>query len=419
MDRHYSNRTLTQNGTITEAAVASGAELKGYSGYSSSINQTHASHANWDVITTGSAYLSLWFKSSGNSGHEDLIGFGRTNDAVTFFVRFNSAGTLTGYDRGATAADRTVSSSATYDDGVWHKMDFVRVSSTERYLYVDGVQVDSDTADAGSLSDDGNLPFAIGCNYDGSSNPAASSTLALAKFIKQAPTANQINKMYLDEYQLFLANAECLLQSGTTDAVLDVSVDPLGSGKTLVTQTDAITVFDGLVVDSKPTVNSGNSEHGKLWGDLRVEINSANAYVTAPAHDQNQINEASRSMFALDTPSLDLSRAKAWLSYDQGDNQIQASYNIKSVSDDSTGNFTVKFAIPFKEPQGTHADEGSRYVVAGMSGRNGDGHLNYGGQSVEGDEMSFTHILNAGGTGANTATDNFVGIVWFGELSNE
>ena len=54
-----------------------------------------------------------------------------------------------------------------------------------------------------------------------------------------------------------------------------------------------------------------------------------------------------------------------------------------------------------------------------MSGRNGDGHLNYGGQSVEGDEMSFTHILNAGGTGANTATDNFVGIVWFGELSNE
>ena len=122
-------------------------------------------------------------------------------------------------------------------------------------------------------------------------------------------------------------------------------------------------------------------------------------------------------MFALDTPSLDLSRAKAWLSYDQGDNQIQASYNIKSVSDDSTGAFTEKFAIPFKEPQGTHADEGSRYVVAGMSGRNGDGGLNFAGQSVEGDEMSFTHWRDPGGTLA--VTDNFVGLVWFGELSNE
>ena len=284
---------------------------------------------------------------------------------------------------------------------------------------MDGVQVGSSTTDAGSLTSDGNLPFHVGVQQDGSTNPADNTAVSLVRFSPTPLTANQINQIYLDEYPLFQANAECLLQSGTTDAVLDVSVDPLGSSKTLVTQTDAITVFDGLVVDSKPTVNSGASEHGKLWGDLRVEINSANAYVTAPSHDQNQINETSRSMFALDTPSLDLSRAKAWLTYDAGDNQIQGSYNIKSVTDNGTGNISVKFAIPFKEPQGTHAHEGSRYVVAGLSGRNGDGVLNYAGQSVEGDEMTITHNLNAGGTGALTATDNFMGLVWFGELSNE
>ena len=37
---------------------------------------------------------------------------------------------------------------------------------------------------------------------------------------------------------MFEANAECLLQSGSTDAVLDVDIDPL-TGKLLVTQTDA------------------------------------------------------------------------------------------------------------------------------------------------------------------------------------
>ena len=80
-----------------------------------------------------------------------------------------------------------------------------------------------------------------------------------------APTATQVRQMYDAEKGMFVANAECLLQSGSTDAVLDVDVDPL-TGKVLVTQTDAITIFDGLAVDSKPTVNAGASEKGKLWG---------------------------------------------------------------------------------------------------------------------------------------------------------
>ena len=101
--------------------------------------------------------------------------------------------------------------------------------------------------------------------------------------------------MYDAEKEMFKANAECLLQSSSTDAVLDVGIDPL-SDKVIVTQTDAITIFDGLVVDSKPTVNSGSSEKGSLWGDLRVEQNSANTYVTAPAVDQRQVNEMVRGL---------------------------------------------------------------------------------------------------------------------------
>ena len=145
---------------------------------------------------------------------------------------------------------------------------------------------------------------------------------------------------------MFVASAECLLQSGTTDAVLDVSVDPLTS-KVLVTQTDAITIFDGLVVDSKPTVNSGNSEKGKLWGALRAEQNSANAYVTAPAVDQRQVNEMVRSLANEMPAGVDLSTAKAWLMFED-DATINASYNIKSVGSAVGAKHYVEWAVPFK-----------------------------------------------------------------------
>jgi hypothetical protein len=154
--------------------------------------------------------------------------------------------------------------------------------------------------------------------------------------------------MYEAEKGMFVASAECLLQSGSTDAVLDVDVDPL-SGKVLVTQTDAITIFDGLVVDSKPTVNSGASEKGKLWGALRAEQNSANAYVTAPATDQRQVNEMVRGL-ASDLPKgVDLSKAKAWLKLDgTGTIAITSSYNIAYVDDNGTGQYNIYFGVNFK-----------------------------------------------------------------------
>ena len=136
------------------------------------------------------------------------------------------------------------------------------------------------------------------------------------------------------------------LKKVCSSPLLNVSVDPLTS-KVLVTQTDAITIFDGLVVDSKPTVNSGNSEKGKLWGALRAEQNSANAYVTAPAVDQRQVNEMVRSLANEMPAGVDLSTAKAWLMFED-DATINASYNIKSVGSAVGAKHYVEWAVPFK-----------------------------------------------------------------------
>ena len=409
-DRGFRANTLTNSGTVTEAAVESGAELKGYSGFSSSNRLNRTSDADWDVIGTGSAYLSVWFKSAGNSGVEEFHGFNNSGGTVRLQIKLNASGVVQATDDGATA-NNYLQSGFALDDGVWHKMDFVRVSSTERYLYVDGVFVTSSTSDSGSLSDSGNLPYAIGIDArDNSTSPATTCSLALAKLsTSRMPTARQIRQMYDAEKPMFVANAECLLQSGSTDAVLDVDVDPL-TGKVLVTQTDAITVFKrgGLVVDSKPTVNSGNSEKGKLWGDLRVEQNSANIYVTAPAVDQRQVNEMVRGL-ANDLPAgADMSKAKAWCSWiGAGSPTIASSYNIKSITDNGVGDFTFNFAVPFKND--SYSAVGASRIAS-----------NYNFICFRNQEYKRTHAEVYVVPHSGSTIDDVGGtVLFFGELENE
>jgi len=342
----YSSRsnTLTENGTVTEGAVESGCELLGYSGWSTSNYLSRANDSDYNSIGTGSVYSSIWFKSSGTSGDECLTAISNADGSLEFRLSLSTAGNIDAVDDGATANIVTSSAVGALDTGVWHKVDFVRVSSTERYLYIDGVLNKSETANAGSLS--GTILKRIGIFADNSTQPASTSTMALDRLSTTAPSATQIRQMYEAEKGMFVASAECLLQSGSTDAVLDLNVDPL-TNKVIVTQTDAITIFDGLVVDSKPTVNSGNSEKGKLWGALRTEQNSANAYVTAPAVDQRQVNEMVRGM-ASDLPAgVDLGKAKAWIKGNT-DGTIASSYNIKANTSGSTGICYLDFGIPFK-----------------------------------------------------------------------
>jgi len=403
-DRSYKANTLTKTGTITEAAVETSAELKGYSGWSASNYLSRASDADWNSIGTGSGYLSVWMKSSGNTGHSWLNGFGNTGGTLQFAIHLSAAGLAYFADDGATA-NVGASGGPALDDGVWHKIDCVRISSTERYVYVDGVLHVSSTTDAGSVS--GTVPWQIGYGPTGT-YAADAITLSLAHFSTTTPSATQIRQMYEDEKGMFVASAECLLQSGSTDAVIDVDVDPL-TNKVLVTQTDAITIFDGLVVDSKPTVNSGSSEKGKLWGDLRAEQNSANAYVTAPAVDQRQVNEMVRGL-ASDLPKgIDLSKAKAWLRLDgTGTIAIVSSYNIKSVTDVGTGIYDVFFAIPFKSDAGY-------LMVSAIGGTAADAVANSAATMTR---HSLRMRVYARADGADTDVDPLM-LVFFGELENE
>ena len=415
VDRSYKANTLTENGTVTEAAVASGAELNGYSGFSTSNFLRRAHDTDLD-FGTGSFSISMWFKFTASSANEYLLHIARpsagdTNGKVSVYM--NSSSVLTFYLHNSTsggAAD-TIDSPSVVDDSVWHKVDCVRdTTQSKLFMYLDGVLV---ATDAGPLTSatmtDSSATFTIGASSS-DTMPGTTGTYALVRLSTTAPTATQIRQMYDAEKGMFVASAECLLQSGSTDAVLDVDVDPLTS-KVLVTQTDAITVFDGLVVDSKPTVNSGNSEKGKLWGDLRTEQNSANAYVTAPAVDQRQVNEMVRGL-ASDLPAgVDLSKAKAWAScsLSGGTLAIKASYNIKSITDGGVGDMKpIIFAVPFK----------GNFVVTESVGGGSAGPLTTDGSAdynPSGDRIERFYIQNLSGS----TVDYSFFFACFGELENE
>jgi hypothetical protein len=404
VDRSAYANTLTENGTVTEAAVESGAELLGYSGFSSSNNFSRAYDTDFE-FGTGDFHMSCWVKSSNVTSTECLMMKGTSGGTYGYRIRFESTGTFGFYvtDSGSSAFNST----QIYDDAVWHKVDQVRDGNTH-YGYVDGVlkgtsDVTSDNTNNGSTT------FGIGY-HPGDTAAATSSTISLARLSASAPSATRIRQAYDAEKGMFVASAECLLQSGTTDAVVDVSVDPLGSGKVLVTQTDAITIFDGLVVDSKPTVNSGASEKGKLWGDLRAEQNAANAYVTAPAVDQRQVNEMVRGLASELPAGVDLSKAKAWV-YFENCATISASYNIKALTNHGTGNLSVDFAVPFKS---------ANYVAVSMAANRAG---SSGGAVMKTTSDTKGQTASNFGFGWTYFNDSYANedgyIAFFGELENE
>jgi hypothetical protein len=415
-DRGAFSNTLTEYGTVTLAAAETSSEIQAVSGLSTSNFLYRANDADF-APTTGDFSVMGWFKTTATGTAGTFISYGvagsNTNrwliqlQATTSKLRF--------MERDSAGNNAEVDTGEAVDDSVWHQFAGVVDRTLDiLYLYIDGLLSGStSTSSLASLTNTTQqLEIGISNSATTPANGADTTSLSLLRYSAVALTATQVRQSYEAEKGMFVASAECLLQSGTTDAVLDVSIDPLGSGKVLVTQTDAITIFDGLVVDSKPTVNSGASEKGKLWGDLRAEQNAANAYVTAPAVDQRQVNEMVRGLANNLPEGVDLGKAQAWVKFDgSGTVAIKSSFNVKSLTDNNVGDWTVHFGIPFK-------NDNSLITVFGSNG--GSGH--YHGPTVRhdndghvGEAIRIVHF-DDGTTKRDTTGIYFAA---FGELENE
>jgi len=364
-DRSGNSNTLSETGSIVASAVASGAELLAYSGWTAgSVYASRAYDADFDFGAAVDWTICGWFRVSATGSTEYLISRG-TAGAQQWSVRVTATTSRLQFNADDTATNNNVNTPFAVDDGEWHHFAAVMDQTRDAQLiYVDGVLAEEDTAaGVGDLSN-GSASLFIGQLYDGTA--AFSGDLTLLRVFRVAISSAEVRAIYRAEKGMFVANAKCLLQ-GASNAVLDARIDPL-TGKYIVTQSDTQDIFDGLAIDTERTIAAGGTtfEHGLLWGDGVAEINDANLYASMPATDQRQVNEMVRSMAAELPAGVDLTKAKAWCIWDMsgGSAVIQSSYNVESAVRTASGKTNIYFSVPFKHRDTTNR---THYVAVSSS----------------------------------------------------
>jgi len=232
-DRSVNGNDLTVNGTVTRTAVATGADLVTYSGFSASNYLEQPYNSDLD-FGTGDFCVMGWFKTGDNSTSVKQI-FERTDRDLGFTgggqIVCEIDGTTTQgafevsiSDDNFSTAD-TARTSGVFDDGVWHFFAVLKTSS-DLMVYMDG-ELQATTAisaAAGSLSN-ANAKFSVGARVGGASPfDVAGAGLALLRISATAATAEQIAKIYNEEKFLFQEDAQATLY-GASDAVTALAHD--------------------------------------------------------------------------------------------------------------------------------------------------------------------------------------------------
>lgn len=211
VDRSVKAKGLQAFGSLTKAAVASGAQLMGYSGFSAGNYLEQPYNADLD-FGTGDFYVMGWavlgntnsqYLFNKGSAGAGIIGLYVSSGVLGLLCTANGSASLTGV-----AARTGLSFFA-----------LVRVSGVVQ-LWVDNVMVYSAAA-AGNVSNA--VPFVLGAAYD-HSLPAIGTSMTLWRAGATAPSAEQIKHIYETERRLFEANAQCCL-AGTSNAVTALAYD--------------------------------------------------------------------------------------------------------------------------------------------------------------------------------------------------
>jgi hypothetical protein len=267
-DRSVNGNGLGVHGTITKAPVATGADVVGYSGFSTSnyLEQPYNSDLDFGAYTgtagTGDFCVMGWVKAV-DTGSTYQYFCGRGTSTEKLWLRVNTDDTFS-VRCGATQ----YTSTAVVPYGTWAFVVLVRKDGVLK-AYINNVEfISASNSDDLTLADAtfriAHRTFQLDNSFQGS--------LALFRISATAPTADQIAKIYEDEKFLFQENAKATL-TGSSDAVTALAHDPdtnllhvgTSGGRSVFqglrrveehTGTDnqslaAISAVDGLVVEGK------------------------------------------------------------------------------------------------------------------------------------------------------------------------
>jgi len=215
-DRSYNNNNLAVYGTINKTAVATGAELVGYTPSSSNnSNYLCINETDWS-IGAGDFSISFWWKGTSN-GDTTQIYLGTPGTGGASPTGGFNIWTYGGLQKMYISGDYF-----DYADGGlnrWLLKTIVRRNGVV-YLYENGILKEGEGgASTGSINDQ---KFNVFYGHYGQTNPAGS--IALLRISATAPTEEQVKKMYNEEKHLFQTNAGATI-AGTSDAVTALAYD--------------------------------------------------------------------------------------------------------------------------------------------------------------------------------------------------
>jgi hypothetical protein len=248
-DRSVGNGSLTVNGTITRAPVATGAELVGYGPFPSVSDYLFQPCSSALDFGTDDFCVMGWVEwtSGGPNIQVPLAKNELGRNLAPYFELQIIGGALSWVSN----AGGNQVSFGTLPSGRWQHIVYNRTGGVGS-AYLNGRLVQS-KADANNYNHAGADNLFIGRR--GEDYPCASTRLSLFRIGVTAPTADQIHRIYEDEKALFQENAACTLY-GASDAVTALAHDP-DTGLMHVGTSAGRSVFKGLRRVANTTVPVG------------------------------------------------------------------------------------------------------------------------------------------------------------------
>jgi hypothetical protein len=217
------NYDLGGQGPITKSAVATGAELMAYSGFTSSIYFEQPYNSNFN-FGTGDWCISGWVYPNSTQNGSTIFTWG-TSGGPYIYTYFNSDKLRIDLKDDSASSYHGITSNAEIREKTsWFMFHFIRRGSNV-HTYVNGVLDDTAALNSNSSGSYTNTSGIVRIGYNGSAgSPMNTGKLSLIRVSKTAPTQEQITYMYNEEKDLFLENAKCSL-NGTSSVVTDVVYD--------------------------------------------------------------------------------------------------------------------------------------------------------------------------------------------------
>jgi hypothetical protein len=226
-DRSVNANGLQVNGTITKTAVATGADLVAYSGFSAS-NYLQQPHQSYMDDVSGDWSITHWGKVNGSVTESfwEISQLGTDQVGDGSFLSLIVSGNLRFYAKGNAGSQswQFASSNIAIGNNNWQMITYSK-QGDNLYIYQDGNLTGTKALAAdGRTYNEAASVLRIGNRSDSTNQPLATGSVSLFRFSKTVPTAAQIKEIYEAEKPLFQENAKATL-NGTSDAVQCLAYD--------------------------------------------------------------------------------------------------------------------------------------------------------------------------------------------------